>query len=1202
MQNKLQGCSSGFVTSVLKQENAVSLSTKLFSILFLLLVGLFCSLPTSTAHAATAWQDVSAQVSIDVSNPIRSRRSPDAKVRVEITNSGSETLASPLRLVLGGFTPSTLSLQGAAGTTASNDPYLNIPEIAPGSSSGVITLTILGGGRVNFSFNSSVEQEQTEEVILGVDINSPETLITVGSSPLQVSGSVSDPQATLTINGMAVSHSNGLFSAAVAIEEGHNSIVARAVSAAGTEVTDSIVVSMDTTPPYITFESPLNDSTVNTNNIAVSGLINDIVRGTVSEGQANVIVNGIPASVNNRSYLAEDIPLNEGLNEITVSASDQVGNTAHNSIQVTYEPPAPQRIELVSGQSQRTQINEILPNPLSVKLLGSDGVTPVANKSVVFRVIQGDGVLAPGTDNEAQAILSTTNANGVAEGGLKLGTRAGNGNHRVVARAVGFDSEVVFYASADPKAGNKVSVNSGNNQRGAINQPLPHPFIVAVTDEGANVIQDAQIEFKVTQGSGVFQNGSNTINATTDSDGRASAHFTLGEEAGLDLQRVTATLIGTELRAGFTASGLIAGDPGQTKITGVVFDNQDTPLPGVTIRVDGTNRQAVADEQGQFTLTEVPVGPVHLLVDGSTTSVTGEWPTLSYNIVTVAGAVNPLPAPIYMVKLNMATAVMAGREDVELTLPEVPGFKLKVIADSVTFPDGSREGLISVTPVNSSKVPMAPPNGMQPQFIVTIQPAGAVFDPPAPLTLPNVDGHAPGAQVEMYSYDHDLEEFVAIGLGAVSEDGTVVESNIGVGVVKAGWHCGSQPEGSGCTHQCPDCGWCDENCECQPIKIKDGEKITIGGNKKIKPLNDGEAIFKFNAPALEHCDGAVYKWQFGDGEESSDQNPTHTYIEAKEYTVSLEINCDDCSRDLKPASLKVTAFSVEITTPADSEWNISAVPAMPGVEFEAKITPESLLSDATFKWYLEREFIYKTRTDTQRVPASNTKDIQGVKTWTPEWGDGLVGATDVHVYLAVSVDQSDEAKHDASGYKIEGINPSRDAVKTYAGESPWFLPRIIDQESNFRQFISSPGKPLWGTPDGWGLMQLDPPPADQTLWNWQQNINDGTTLLADKGANSGAFWQRQVNQYNQYNQTNGTNIQPHLDIVLNDITFSYSPTGDQKPFSDGLWIKNYNGSSRGYWMTWKNTNLPPNVLPYWQLNDLNSNGHNYVAAICSRNP
>ena len=109
---------------------------------------------------------------------------------------------------------------------------------------------------------------------------------------------------------------------------------------------------------------------------------------------------------------------------------------------------------------------------------------------------------------------------------------------------------------------------------------------------------------------------------------------------------------------------------------------------------------------------------------------------------------------------------------------------------------------------------MAPPNGMQPQFIVTIQPTNTRFDPPAKLTLPNVDGHAPGTQAEMYSYDHDLEEFVSIGLGTVSEDGSVIASNPGVGVIKAGWHCGSQPGGQGCTHNCPECASCDASCTC----------------------------------------------------------------------------------------------------------------------------------------------------------------------------------------------------------------------------------------------------------------------------------------------------------------------------------------------------------------------------------------------------
>ncbi len=193
-----------------------------------------------------------------------------------------------------------------------------------------------------------------------------------------------------------------------------------------------------------------------------------------------------------------------------------------------------------------------------------------------------------------------------------------------------------------------------------------------------------------------------------------------------------------------------------------------------------------------------------------------------------------------MVKLDEGNSSFAGPVDAEVTLEQVPGFKLEVPAGSVTFPDGSTEGYVSVTAVNASKVPMVPPNGSQPQFVVTIQPAGAIFDPPAPMTVPNFDAHLPGAQVEMFSFDHDLEEFVAIGLGTVTEDGTLIRSNPGVGVIKAGWHGSGPPQGQGCPHNCPVCQDCDANCECVPIdqdpRLDGIECVTcFNGRPKFNP-------------------------------------------------------------------------------------------------------------------------------------------------------------------------------------------------------------------------------------------------------------------------------------------------------------------------------------------------------------------------------
>lgn len=803
------------------------------SLLLLSLSLLSVSVPSvATGAEAGQWLDVSEPVTANISNPIRSRRSPDATLKVSLTNITASPMAGPIRLVLSGLTEG-VTLNGVAGSPN----VVLVPEgqtLAAGASTSETSLTISKGGKINFSFQPKVEQFKatTGEVDPEVDsdgdgvpdlsdafpqdpsrsklpvvtIASPATLTTVGHTPIQVNGSVDQNVVALTLNGVAVSYEDGLFNAQVALKEGHNSVVARMVDVTGIVSTASVNISLDLTPPYLTLESHKDGQTVYTDKITVTGLINDIVRGTIESEQASVTVNGVAAEISNRSYRVSNVALVEGENLIRVIGVDQVGNENTEEFSLVYKKLSGKKLELVSGQNQTAAITAELADPLVIKVLDENAL-PVEGKAVVFRVAQGSGVVGVGSVTEGRGYLATTDANGLAQTRFRLGQRAGTGNHKVSAHVVGYEDNITFSASATANIGDKLSVNSGNNQRAGLHQPLPAPFVAVVTDSGANTVKGARVRFEVSQGGGRFQNDADELTILTDSDGRASAHLTLGGLEGLDQQVVRATLLDAPvvdgvtqiISAGFTASGLVAGEPAQTTISGVVLDNQDNPLPGVTIRVDGTTRQAIADAAGQFIITQAPVGPVHLVADGSTATVEGEYPALSYNIVTVSGADNPLSAPIYMVKLDTENGLwLDEKTGGQLTIAEVPGFKLDVAAGSVTFPDGSKEGQLSVTVVNSSKIPMAPPNGMQPQFIVTIQPAGAMFDPPAQLTLPNVDGHTPGAQVEMFSFDHDLEEFVAIGLGTVSEDSTVIESNTGVGVIKAGWHCGAQPGGSGC--------------------------------------------------------------------------------------------------------------------------------------------------------------------------------------------------------------------------------------------------------------------------------------------------------------------------------------------------------------------------------------------------------------------
>jgi hypothetical protein len=253
--------------------------------------------------------------------------------------------------------------------------------------------------------------------------------------------------------------------------------------------------------------------------------------------------------------------------------------------------------------------------------------------------------------------------------------------------------------------------------------------------------------------------------------------------------------------------------------------DQNTPIRGVTLRVRGSAVATATDEQGYFTLAGVPVGDVHLVVDGSTAQRPGTWPDLEYEVVTVPGANNTLGMPIFLLPLDTAHAIFVDEtHGGTLTLPEYPGFSLTVAPNSATFPDGTRRGTISVTVVHADKVPMVPNFGQQPRFIVTIQPPGVKFDPPAQVTHPNVDGLPPGHITELYSFDHDMGSFVATGTATVSADGTTLVSDPGTGIIKGGWHCGGDPQTRGTVAECPVCQICvgtvGAHCEADPASEK----------------------------------------------------------------------------------------------------------------------------------------------------------------------------------------------------------------------------------------------------------------------------------------------------------------------------------------------------------------------------------------------
>lgn len=640
-----------------------------------------------------------------------------------------------------------------------------------------------------------------------VSITSPSDLTLVSGTEVTVEGVVGEG-ATVVVNGVpAEVNGRSFFVHGVPVADGGNAITAIAEDTAGHVSADSVYVVRDTGSPRVSIYRPSDGSHISEPEVLVAGLVNDVVSGTVNLSEVAVTVNGISAEVINRSFAAT-VPLKPGSQTLRVEAVDMAGNRAEAAVDVVHRPGEGARLLAQSGGDQTGEVGSELPEPLTVRAVDEVG-QGVPNVSVIFSVEQGGGKLAP---SAARRVVVVTGADGSASTRLILGSRAGAHNHVVSAQAPGWGLPVLISASASPGSPHAVIADSGMHQTGVAGRTLPRPLMVTVTDRDHNRLGGVPVVFRVQKGRGTFiENDRQEHLVMTDSDGRAAVNVRLDPSPGAATTVVSAEIDGTGvLRATFVGSGVGAGPAEDTAITGLVLDNTGDPIQGVTARVLESGQSTVTDSAGSFFIEGVPVGAVHLEIDGSTAVRPGVWPTLEYFVVTLPGNTIDVGMPIHLLPLDVESGVFIDADTgATLEVPGIPGFRLDIVPGSVTFPDGGQSGRVSVTAVHHDRIPMTPGFGQQPRLIVTIQPAGAVFDPPAGLTLPNVENLAPGSVTDLYSFDHDLGQFVSIGPASVSPDGLEIVSDPGVGILKAGWHCGGNPSSSGTPHGCGSCATCD---------------------------------------------------------------------------------------------------------------------------------------------------------------------------------------------------------------------------------------------------------------------------------------------------------------------------------------------------------------------------------------------------------
>lgn len=765
---------------------------------------------------------------------------------IEVTGSIGDSLA-----------PITgLTCNGVAATLNGLSFSCTVPLV---QGSNLLTMTARDQADNQGTATRTVRYEtDTDDTPLNVFITSPASLALFNEdqAPITVEGTVDDPDAAVVVT--APEAPNGVLAGiegpagqgaggqtlyrwvahSVPLREGHNLLTARAMRE-GEVATNVLTVNFDTTPPIVRIDSPSVGAMLTTTQAVVSGVVNDIVAGTVNSEEVTVKVNGVDAQVSNRTFVVPEVLLVRGTNTLTAIATDKAGNSAQSSIQLTVEDgQGQQRIVPVGGNQQAAMIASLLPEPLVVQLLDGNG-QPVPDRPVTFRMSKSDGFLVV-LEEQGQELTVMSDANGEASAQLQLGTRTGVGNNQVTVTSPGFTGEVVFSASALVGTPSSITRVSGENQRGQVGQSLALPFVAIVYDEGGNPVEGVNLTFKVAQGGGNI-GGETEIVVPTNSDGKAGALLTLGQQEGINNQLVEVAFPGwTGLPVVFTASAVVAGNPVDTTVSGVVLDNADKPIIGALASIAGTGLTATTNSEGRFSIGNAPVGTIMLIVDGSVAN--SKFPFLAFHLTTVAGTDNTIGMPIYIPELDTENSkVVGGDEEVVLTMQGVPGVAFKIAPHSTTLPDGRHEPVRMVlSQVHADKVPMAPPNGTAPSLVWTLQPAGVHFDPPIEVQLPNTDGLAPGQVVEVFQFDHDLEQFVSVGQSRVSADGSVITTDPGFGVTKSGWGAPAPPPPPrNCTASCNDRNVCTSDsllnppCTCQNTPANDG--ASCGGPNQPGP-------------------------------------------------------------------------------------------------------------------------------------------------------------------------------------------------------------------------------------------------------------------------------------------------------------------------------------------------------------------------------
>jgi len=217
-----------------------------------------------------------------------------------------------------------------------------------------------------------------------------------------------------------------------------------------------------------------------------------------------------------------------GTNTVTATASGLTGSPI--TFTAVAEAGSPALLYKISGDNQKGTFGAPLAQPLIVSLSDSFS-NPIANHPVQFLVSRGSG-----TVNGLSLATVQTNPTGQAAVVFTLGSTDYVNQVTVSGQYLGseiptYPSPLVFYATTAAGDADSLVYVSGNFQVGGINQPLPEPFKVKVTDAYGVPVAGHPVTFQAITPGANF-GGAAEVVKTTDAAGMASAVASIGSNFG----------------------------------------------------------------------------------------------------------------------------------------------------------------------------------------------------------------------------------------------------------------------------------------------------------------------------------------------------------------------------------------------------------------------------------------------------------------------------------------------------------------------------------------------------------------------------------------------------------------------------------------------------------------------------------------------